>query len=107
MTDNELQILRLIPVGSDRPRHTSEIAKLTGFDVRTIRDIVRRLIIRHGVAICGNRADGGLFIPANDTERLRGIVALDRQVDEEQKRIRALMRADLKAQDNYLKGGNA
>nr|AGL95810.1 hypothetical protein [Streptococcus anginosus] len=47
---------------------------------------------------------GGYYIPANDSERLAGIRALDRQRQDEQKRISALMYGDLNEQDKYLKG---
>lgn len=106
LSENYLKVLRLIPVGKTRPRPTKEIADLLNLDVRSVREIVRNLIIKHNIAICGSRETNtaGYYIPSNDTERIEGIRALDRQNQEELKRIKALMYADLQEQDKYLKG---
>lgn len=105
LPNNYMRVLRLIPIGKERSQSTKEIADLLKIDVRTVREIVRNLIIKHNIAICGSRnTTGGYYIPSNDTERIEGIRALDKQNQEELKRINALMYADLNEQDKYLKG---
>ena len=105
LPENYKHVLALIPQGAERPRAGKEIVKLTGLDIRTVRGIIRGLVIKYHIAICGSRdLAGGYYIPANDSERLAGIRALDRQRQDEQKRISALMYANLNEQDKYLKG---
>ena len=105
LPENYKRVLALIPQGSERPRAGKEIVKLTGLDIRTVRGIIRSLVVKYHIAICGSRdLAGGYYIPANDSERLVGIRALDRQRQDEQKRISALMYANLNEQDKYLKG---
>ncbi|WP_303977238.1 hypothetical protein [Streptococcus danieliae] len=53
MIDIEIRLLRLIPVGSDRPINTNELAKILGLDVRRTREIISRLITKYGVPIVG------------------------------------------------------
>ncbi|MGT2832981.1 hypothetical protein [Streptococcus halotolerans] len=107
MTNLEQRLLRLLKVGKENATPTAELAGLLNIDIRTIRSLVRNLRLKHGIAIIGGRETGGkgLYIPANDTERLEGVRALDNQVNEERKTITALLNADL---DNYrrlLDGG--
>lgn len=106
MTELEERILRLIPVGADEPRAGRDIANVLGLEMRALRDHILRLIVRYGIPIVAKRgASNGYYIPVNDSERLAGIRALDRQRQDEQKRISTLMYANLNEQDKYLKGG--
>ncbi|WP_307977086.1 hypothetical protein [uncultured Streptococcus sp.] len=69
--------------------------------------MIRRLIIEYGVPICGSReVNGGYYIPQNDTERLAGIVSIRNQLTEEEKRVSALISADLNGWKDYLKEGD-
>lgn len=105
MTDLELRILRLIPVGANNPRAGRYIAKLLGIDIRTLRENVYRLIVKHGVPIVAKRGlVSGYYIPANDTERLEGIRELKAQYDTEGKRLDVLIKADLESYKKLLKG---
>ncbi|HEL0677783.1 TPA: DNA-binding protein [Streptococcus equi subsp. zooepidemicus] len=105
MTDLELRILRLIPVGANNPRAGRYIAKLVGIDIRTLRENVHRLIVKHGVPIVAKRGlVSGYYIPANDTERLEGIRELKAQYDTEGKRLDVLIKADLESYKKLLKG---
>lgn len=104
MTDLELRILRLIPVGSNQPRQTRYIADLLGLDIRTVRDNINRLITRYGVPIVARRGlVSGYYIPENDTERLEGIRELRAQHNSEAKRLDALISASLTDWKEYLK----
>lgn len=107
MTDLELRILRLIPVGADTPRQSRYIADLVGVDIRTLREKVQHLIIRYGIPIVAKRgANNGYYIPANDSERLEGIRELKAQHDAEGKRLDVLIGADLQAYKEYLQDEN-
>ncbi|MGQ7480636.1 hypothetical protein ACTGYX_11920, partial [Streptococcus suis] len=79
------------------------IEKLTGLDVRTIREHIRQLIVDYGIPVCGGRDNklGGYYIPQNETERLAGVLPLQRQYDQEHKRIHALLTADLQDWRKY------
>ncbi|MGT2832383.1 hypothetical protein JavanS250_0010 [Streptococcus satellite phage Javan250] len=106
MTDLEKRLLRLLKVGKENATPTAELAGLLNIDIRTIRNLVRSLRLKHGVAIIGERGTSakGLYIPANDTERLEGVRALDNQVNEERKTITALLNADLREFRRVLDG---
>lgn len=97
MTNLEVRLLRLLKVGKENATPTAELASLLKIDIRTIRNLVRSLRLKHGIAIIGGRETGakGLYIPSNDTERLEGIRALENQANEERKTITALLNADL------------
>ena len=106
MPTNTKRILSLIPVGKDRTITGQELATITNMSLRTVQAIIRRLIIDYNICICGTRdAQGGYFLPANDSERLEGIRALTRQQQEEEKRITVLMNSSLNEHEHYLKGG--
>ena len=100
------RILASIPVGADNRSITGkELAATHRMDRRTIQAIIRRLIVEYGVPICASRdINGGFFIPANDTERLEGIRALKSQLTEEEKRVSALLEADLTEYKELLRG---
>lgn len=104
MTDIEIRLLRLIPLGSERPINGKELARLLGINERTVRELISRLIIRHGVPIVAKRGIiSGHYIPLNDTERLEGIKELRSQHQAESKRLDALIMADLKRRDELLR----
>lgn len=106
MTDLEKQVLRLIPVGSSQPRQGRYIAMVLGIELRTVKHIINRLILKYGVAIVAKRTtmNRGYYIPANDTERLEGIRELKAQHDNEGRRLDALIKADLTSYRDYLEG---
>lgn len=103
MTDIEIRLLRLIPVGSDRPINTNELARILGLDVRRTREIISRLVTKHGVPIVAKRGiNSGHYIPRNDLERLEGIRELQAQHQAEGKRLDTLIMADLNRRDELL-----
>lgn len=100
------RILALIPVGKDRTITGQEIATITKMSLRTVQAIIRRLIIDYNICICGTRdAQGGYFLPASDSERLEGIRTLTNQQASEERRIDALLNADLNSYKEYLEEG--
>ncbi|WP_228381568.1 hypothetical protein [Streptococcus suis] len=70
MTENKLpdhlyKVFKLLPLGMDLPITAPDIEKLTGLDVRTIREHIRQLIVDYGIPVCGGRDNklGGYYIP--------------------------------------------
>lgn len=77
MTEKQLpthlqKIFKLLPLGMDLPITGADMERLTGLDVRTIREHIRQLIVDYGIPVCGGRDNkqGGYYIPQNETERL-------------------------------------
>lgn len=99
------RILASIPVGADSHLVTGrELAEMHNMNIRGVQAIIRRLIVEYGIPVCASRdTTGGYYIPANDTERLEGIRALKSQLSEEEKRVNALLVADLDGWKDYLK----
>ncbi|WP_024387084.1 hypothetical protein [Streptococcus suis] len=83
------KIFKLLPLGMDLPITGADMERLTGLDVRTIREHIRQLIVDYGIPVCGGRDNklGGYYIPQNETERLAGVLPLQKQYDQEHKRI--------------------
>lgn len=104
MTELEKRVLKLIPVGADNPRSGRYIATTLGLNIRNLRDIINRLIVRYGVPIVAKRGlASGYYIPANDTERLEGIRELKAQYNNEGKRLDVLITSDLESYKELLK----
>lgn len=68
MTKNQLpphlyKVFKLLPLGMDLPITAPDIEKLTGLDVRTIRENIRQLVVDYGIPICGGRDNklGGYY----------------------------------------------
>lgn len=108
MTEKQLpehlyKVFKLLPLGMGLPITATDIEKLTGLDIRTIRETIRKLVIDYGIPVCGGRDNklGGYYIPQNETERLSGVLPLQRQYDQEHKRIHALLTADLQDWRKY------
>ncbi|HEM6342576.1 TPA: DNA-binding protein [Streptococcus suis] len=94
---NDKLIYSLIGVGIEKAITARHIAQLTNLDKRTVRECVRRLIIKHKIPIIGNRKGNhkGYFIPANHSELMAGIGALEKQIEEEKKRLEVLLDTEL------------
>lgn len=97
MTKNQLpphlnKVFKLLPLGMDLPITGTDIEKLTGLDVRTIREHIRQLIVDYGIPVCGGR------------DNKQGGLPLQRQYDQEHKRIHALLTADLTDWRKYRDG---
>ncbi|MCK3912122.1 hypothetical protein HCC03_10965 [Streptococcus suis] len=108
MTENRLpphlyKVFKLLPLGMELPITGADMERLTGLDIRTIREHIRQLIVDYGIPVCGGRDNklGGYYIPQNETERLAGVLPLQRQYDQEHKRIHALLTADLQDWRKY------
>ncbi|HEM5643783.1 TPA: hypothetical protein U1728_002008, partial [Streptococcus suis] len=81
MTKNQLpphlhKVFKLLPLGMDLPITGADMERLTGLDIRTIRENIRQLIVDYGIPVCGGRDNklGGYYIPQNETERLAGVL---------------------------------
>ncbi|MBO4112158.1 DNA-binding protein [Streptococcus suis] len=94
---NDKRIYSLIGVGIEKAITARHIAQQTNLDKRTVRECVRRLIIKHKIPIIGNRKGNykGYFIPANHSELMAGIGALEKQIEEEKKRLEVLLDTEL------------
>lgn len=60
MARNELpphlqKIFKLLPLGMDLPITGADMERLTGLDIRTIRENIRQLIVDYGIPVCGGR----------------------------------------------------
>ncbi len=67
----------------------TDIEKLTGLDIRTIRETIRKLVIDYGIPVCGGRdhKQGGYHIHKNEKwSDLLELLPLQRQYDQEHKR---------------------
>ncbi|MFI3107695.1 hypothetical protein ODU26_07485 [Streptococcus suis] len=67
MTENRLpehlyKVFKLLPLGMELPITGTDIERLTGLDIRTIREHIRQLIVDYGIPVCGGRDNklGGL-----------------------------------------------
>lgn len=106
LPSNYMRVLELIPTGSERPITNREIQRITGLNERTIREIVQRLTISYKIPIGTVRGyKSGYYFPTNDAECFQGMIELDKQVTEEQKRLEVIKYGNLNEQDKYLKGG--
>lgn len=105
MTDLEKRVLQLIPIGADNPRQGRYIAMTLQLNIRAVRDIISRLVIKYGVPIVAKRGlVSGYYIPANEQERLEGIRELNAQYNQEGKRLNVLISADLESYKEFLDG---
>ncbi|CEW44103.1 hypothetical protein [Streptococcus pneumoniae] len=89
----------------DKETKESEISLTTKLTERTVRDIIKRLVVKHNIPIVGVRCGvfSGYFIPANKGELLDGAKAFYNQVQEESKRLAVLMNSDLESYKETLK----
>ncbi|MER0123205.1 DNA-binding protein [Streptococcus sp. ZJ100] len=106
LPSNYRRVLELIPKGSEHPITNREIQTITGLNERTIREIVQRLTVLYQIPIGILRNNTpGYYFPTNDAERFQGMIELDKQVTEEQKRLEVIKYGNLNEQEKYLKGG--
>lgn len=108
MTEKKLpkhlyNLFKLIPLGMDLPITGADLEKFTNTDIRTVKEHIRQLVVDYGIPVCGGRdsKSGGYYLPQNETERLAGVLPLQRQYDQEHKRINALLTADLQEWRKY------
>ena len=105
LSENDKRVLRLIKVGAENSITGAEISLTTKLTERTVRDIIKRLVVKHNIPIVGVRYGvfSGYFIPANKGELLDGAKAFYNQVQEESKRLAVLMNSDLESYKKNLK----
>ena len=77
----------------------------TKLSQRRVKKIIDNLVNKRGIVIIGERNGHTVyFIPETDEAREKGIRALKSQAYKEMKRVRNIMKGDLKAQEKYLGG---
>ncbi|WP_415741812.1 DNA-binding protein [Streptococcus pseudopneumoniae] len=105
LSENDKRVLRLVKVGAENSITGAEISLITKLTERTVRDIIKRLVVKHNIPIVGVRCGifSGYFIPANKGELLDGAKAFYNQVQEESKRLAVLMNSDLESYKETLK----
>ena len=95
----EKEVLQLLPRGCERPIKISQLSTAAHIDVRTVYEVISRLITRYGVPVVGNRNGSinnrGVFIATTEEERKAGLIPLISQVNEVEQRIDAVKNADL------------
>lgn len=79
----ESSVLNLVPQGMDNRRNLKEIASLIDLDVRSVQEIINRLI-SYGVPICAFRGNNqsGVYIPTSQEELRLGTRAVKSQIKE-------------------------
>lgn len=91
------KILTLLPLGSERPRTSEEIATLLNMNKRRVFERINRLIVKHGYPIVASRQvqRPGYFLAQDLAELLAGIRELQAQHNSESERLNALINADI------------
>lgn len=103
---NYKRVFNLLRIGSDNAMTCKEISRLLNLTPRTVRECIRNLILKYKIPIIAKRKGNnrGYFIPSNDSELLQGIITLESQLTEEEKRLSILNEIDLQAFLNKYRG---
>ena len=98
LSTDEKNILKLLGYGADTPRTTAYLAGITGLDTRTVRNIIRRLVIDHGVPVVGERTGSyrGYYIATDQDELARASGPLKNEIKQLARRNRALIFAQIR-----------
>ncbi|GAB9260541.1 hypothetical protein CANFE03_02010 [Ligilactobacillus animalis] len=98
LSTDEKNILKLLGYGADTARTTAYLAGMTGLDTRTVRNIIRRLVIDHGVPIVGERTGSyrGYYIATDQDELARASGPLKNEIKQLARRNRALIFAQIR-----------
>lgn len=98
LSTDEKNILKLLGYGADTARTTAYLAGMTGLDTRTVRNIIRRLVIDHGVPVVGERTGSyrGYYIATDQDELARASGPLIKEINQLARRNRALIFAQIR-----------
>lgn len=98
LSTDEKNILKLLGYGADTARTTAYLAGMTGLDIRTVRNIIRRLVIDHGVPVVGERTGSyrGYYIATDQDELARASGPLKNEIKQLARRNRALIFAQIR-----------
>jgi len=98
LSTDEKNILKLLGYGADTARTTAYLTGITGLGDRTVRDIIRRLVIHHGVPIVGVRSGSkpGYYIATDQDELARASGPLKKEIKQLARRNRALIFAQIR-----------
>ena len=98
LTSNERTVLSLLGYGADNTRPTAYLASMTDLSKRSVRKVIRDLVIDHGVPIVGvrNGAKTGYYIATDQDELIRATEPLKNEIKQLALRNRALMFAQIR-----------
>ncbi|WP_302450721.1 hypothetical protein [Ligilactobacillus animalis] len=98
LSTDEKNILKLLRYGAEAARTTAYLAGITGLDTRTVRNIIRRLVIDHGVPVVGERTGSyrGYYIATDQDELARASGPLKNEIKQLARRNRALIFAQIR-----------
>lgn len=98
LTSDERTILSLLGYGADNTRPTAYLASMTSLSKRSVRKVIRDLVIAHGVPIVGvrNGAKTGYYIATDQDELIRATEPLKNEIKQLALRNRALMFAQIR-----------
>ena len=98
VTNEELDLLRLLPYGANNAVPTAYLSSITNTSQRNVRTIIRSLVIEYGVPIVGERTGSkrGYYIATNQDELARASGPLKNEIKQLALRNRALMFAQIR-----------
>lgn len=98
LSTDEKNIFKLLRYGAEAARTTAYLAGITGLDTRTVRNIIRRLVIDHGVPVVGERTGSyrGYYIATDQDELARASGPLKNEIKQLARRNRALIFAQIR-----------
>ena len=98
ITNEELDLLRLLPYGANNAVPTAYLSSITNTSQRNVRTIIRSLVIEYGVPIVGERTGSkrGYYIATNQDELARASGPLKNEIKQLALRNRALMFAQIR-----------
>lgn len=98
LSHSETRVLEMIPRGMYQAKPVSEIADVLEMDVRSVHGVIADLCIKYYIPIVSTRSAErkGVFIAVTEEEKLRALAEFESQVQENQKRINAVKKANVK-----------
>lgn len=101
----ELELIKLLPLGSQQPRPAKHIAIMLGIDTRHVRALVNHLITDHNLPIGASQHEPtGYYWITNERERLRAMAPLSSQINKMGRRLTALSNSRLISKQEAING---
>lgn len=100
ITENDVQVLRLLKKGADNKITKHQLMKATGLNARNLFETIE--VLRSlGIPIMASRkvTDAGYYIAQNQTEKTAGIAQYKKQIATEKHNLELLENTSI---DNYL-----
>lgn len=96
MTDNQRNVLSLIPAGADNPIPVKTISNIAELEVRTVNEIIHSLTVQFNIPICATRSEpNGVFIALTENEKIIGTQSIKNQANTQLKRVESVLKADI------------